>query len=104
MAINYDEIIERANQRKDALKHFAELMAKMPEQMGTFCAFMAYLDELKQAADNLDHEAQNLLGSREINVLKETIREFNKVPEFMGSLYYGERPHEVLNKLYEAVK
>lgn len=57
MNIDYADIIQKANARKDALQEFERLLAQSPEHAEQLRKSLSFFSELRTAADALDTEA-----------------------------------------------
>lgn len=68
MNINYAQIIENANARKDNLQHFAGLLKELPERVTQLQAALVYFDRLLDAETALDVESRTLVQHEAVAV------------------------------------
>jgi benzoyl-CoA reductase/2-hydroxyglutaryl-CoA dehydratase subunit BcrC/BadD/HgdB len=62
MNIKFEEIIARANARKEALQNFQEHLQTLPEAIEMFDAALEYFEKLSELSRSLDAEAKDLTG------------------------------------------
>lgn len=62
MNINYDEIITKANQRKDALKALSKALKEVDMQATVLYDALSYFENLGVLMKAVDQEGRNMLG------------------------------------------
>lgn len=70
MKINFDDIITKANARKDALINFSAQVNALNELMDDIEALDLRAGSLKAACDALDAEAVQMVGQYKVNALR----------------------------------
>lgn len=71
MNINYDEIITKANARKEALQHFAQQVDALGELVDDVNALQQRMASLRTACKALDAEAVTMVGQYKVTALVE---------------------------------
>lgn len=61
MKINYDEIITKANERKEKLQKLTELLREQPAQVNALLAILGWATEVHRVHASLDTEGRSLL-------------------------------------------
>lgn len=62
MKINYEDIITKANKRKEALAEFASLAVAAEYHAHAVLTGLLYFENLKEAVERIDAEGKALLG------------------------------------------
>lgn len=75
MSINYDEIIELANRRKNALQHTAQCLARVDEIEEHLAYAARYAKDLGDALAALDREAKGLIGADDAHLAERWCRQ-----------------------------
>lgn len=70
MKINFDDIITKANARKDALVNFSAQANALGELMNDVDTLGLRMDSLKAACEALDAEAVQMVGQYKVNALR----------------------------------
>ena len=104
MNINYDDIITKANERKNTLKEFeaatVDLDFVLKDAAGVYTEA---LQRYKQACDRLDAEAHKMLPDNAPHLLNRWVNDvLNSQSQFIrvyGSSGYTTTPQQALNKL-----
>lgn len=71
MKINYDDIITKANARKDALKAFGAKAQHADERYNELLALLEYFTDLVNSARRLDDEAKKLVNTDFANQIEQ---------------------------------
>lgn len=86
MNINYDEIITKANQRKDALKALSGALKDVQSQATKLHEAMNYFAELLPLLQAIDPEGRNMLGAVNSAVLQAAAQAETYKREAFGDL------------------
>lgn len=63
MNINFDEIITKANERKDNLQRTVRMLERLPEQAAALNTALAFFGQMAVVLQKLDVEGKTLLGT-----------------------------------------
>ena len=102
MNINYDEIITKANQRKDALKALSEALKDVQSQATKLHEAMNYFAELLPLLQAIDPEGRNMLGAVNSAVLQAAAQAESYKREAFGDLNVNRRITWLCHCLEEA--
>jgi len=82
MKINYDEIITKANKRKDTLQALVVLIEEAPAMMAHLTCMMQWANDLYPLYRELDGEGKAMLPS----AYRETLNDLDKIRDRMSQL------------------
>ena len=102
MNINYDEIITKANERKDALKALSEALKDAQSQATKLHEALNYFAELLPLLQAIDPEGRNMLGAVNSAVLHAAAQAENYKREAFGDLNVNRRITWLCHCLEEA--
>lgn len=86
MNINYDEIITKANERKDALKTLSEALKDAQSQATKLHEALNYFAGLQPLLQAIDPEGRNMLGAVNSAVLHAAVQAERHKCEAFGDL------------------
>lgn len=70
MKINYEDIITKANTRKEALQNMEKMINDLPDMVESFTACLDYFIELGKLETTLDSEGKVIFGDKACHGIK----------------------------------